>query len=473
MDDVKIQSGLAGSMKGKFEHNKSEMISSKRIDLNEEIEAANKRDQEFGRCKSVDGVLENQPVVRDDVFREADAMDDIQFQSGLAGSMKGKFENGHNRKTVSAKKIDLNEEIEKAKKRDQEFGRCKSVDGVLENEPVIRDDVIREADSMDDISIASGHHGALKHKFENGKTSRTTSRKIDVNAEIEEAMRREEEVNMGKSKTVSENEPMVLGNVVRSGETTEDVKHESGYAGSLKDRFEKGAVSNVEDRPKKEPIKIGSLENFDSNQEFVCENTPVVRDDVVRSSSQQVDDDPGIKAGSSRSIKSMFESGPVSNVERKPKEKIKPRSLDDLYGSNKSANEDGVSENTPVVRDDVVRSSSQQADDDPGIKAGSSRSIKSMFESGPVSNVERKPKEKIKPRSLDDSYGGNQSANEAGVSENTPVVRDDVVRAGENGAEPAVKVGGARNLKGLFESGKASNFEVKRQVRQYKPKQFV
>ena len=398
-----------------------------------------------------------------EVVRAADEQKETKELTSPGGlrSVKDQFEGG-NVSNVEVKKMMDDEVIRPtAIQNEQAAPEGINTSGISENEPVVRDDVIKAGTPSDDPMSVSGGTRSILDRFEKGEVVKedseedqtTSSKKVDVSAEIEEAKRREQELERAQP-TVSENEPMVRDDVVRAGDAPEDIKLVEGGLGSLKDRFEKGVVSNIEDTPKRDPIKIGSLEDSttnDPNHGTIAESTPIVRDDVVHSTDQA--EEPQVKAGTSRSIKSMFEKGPVSNLEEKPKEKVElPRSLEDDRPA-----ESGISENTPIERDDVVKSTPVK--DEP-IKVGGLRNLKSMFEQGNVSNIEEKPRQVDHhvPSTLDSS-----APSDGGISENTPEVREDLVRETSPRDDYKVTSGHSRSLKDRWEKG-----EVERPEANYK-----
>ena len=386
----------------------------------------------------------------DDVVRPQHDEEEVMTSPGGLRSVKDQFEGG-NVSNVEVKKM-MDEETIRPSAMQNEENAPEGINssGISENEPIVRDDVVRAGTPSDDPMSVSGGTRSLKDRFESGQVNSTIDEgKVDVSAEIQEAKRREEEVRRSEP-AVSENEPLVRDDVVRAGDTAEDFIPGSGFAGSIKDRFEKGTVSNVDDTPRKDPIKIGRLDSFNSdNQGGVSENTPLVRDDVVRS--MDTAEEPGVKAGTSRNLRAMFESGPVSNVEERQREKIdiSPRSLNDSYVSNEST-ESGISENTPIVRDDVVRSG--EVAEEPAVKVGGLKNLKSLFESGQASNVEVKPRqvEHHKPAGLDsiDTSAGGET-----VVENTPEVRDDLVKETTRDDHVDVTTGHSASLKNKWEAG--------------------
>ncbi|XP_033638574.1 uncharacterized protein LOC117299224 isoform X2 [Asterias rubens] len=316
---------------------------------------------------------------------------------------------------------------------------------ISENEPVLNPDVIRSCDTVDDRSVIIRTR-SIRDQFEKGENKTAPGKSFDFQSEIRAARETEVQESTGQ---VSESTPVRNEEVVRSDVASEEVKTFSGGIRSLKDRFEKGAVSNIDTTPVKPMINVRSLEDYNptGNESGVSESTPVYRDDVVRSSQKM--DDPFITSGGARSLKARFEQGKVSNIEEKPREKIEitPRSLD-YTESEDAVDQGGVSENTPVHRDDVLR---EGVDEDPGIKVGAAKSLRNMFEKGEVHNIEEKPK--MSPErsihSLEDLTPSTE-----GVVENTPEIRTDIMRETTVRDEPMnIQSGVSRSLKDRWEKG--------------------
>ena len=213
--------------------------------------------------------------------------------------------------------------------------------------------IVRSSDQPEESMALEGGSGSVKSMFEQGEVhnlSTTPSKQIDIHDAPQE-------------KGVSESTPVRRDDVIHSSEAAEEVKATAGGIRNLKSMFEKGGVTNVQVRASKEPISIGSLEDMESSDRgCVAESTPVIRDDVIRSSDSY--EDPGIQRGFSKSLKNRFETEKISNIEEKPKEKI------DLTGTEKRVYQ--PPERTPS-RDDIVNAESQL--EDPGIKAGEGLSL--------------------------------------------------------------------------------------------------
>ncbi|XP_022096386.1 F-actin-methionine sulfoxide oxidase Mical-like isoform X2 [Acanthaster planci] len=368
-------------------------------------------------------------------------------------SLKDQFEKGEVSNVTVKKTFDRESITRTREDLDQSTPEDKQV---VENEPVLRPDVVRSSDVVDDRVAIAGMR-SLRDQFERGDSSLSSSGKtFDFQEEIRAAKEAEVQASIGQ---VAESTPIRSEDVVRSDIKSDEVKTTSGGIRSLKDRFEKGGVSNIEMTPVKPAIEVRPLEDYNPEviDSGISESTPVLRDDVVRSS-QKVED-AHFKIGGARSLKERFEQGKVSNIEDKPKEKIEisPRSLED-YGANQdSIDQGGVSENTPVQRADVVREG--KGEEDPGIKRGAARNLRSLFEKGEVHNIEEKPRAPLErsPKSLDELAPSTE-----GVVENTPEVRADLARETSVRDEPMnIQRGVSRSLKDRWEKGEVETAPAK------------
>ncbi|XP_038052838.1 protein-methionine sulfoxide oxidase mical2b-like isoform X2 [Patiria miniata] len=370
-----------------------------------------------------------------------------------AKSLKDQFEKGAVSNVAVKKSFDRDAITRTREDLDQTTPEDKQVS---ESEPVLRPDVVRSADSVDDRVAIAGMR-SLRDQFERGDSSLSSSGKsFDFQGEIRAAKEAEVQATVGQ---VAESTPVRSEDVIRSDVKADEVKTSSGGIRSLKDRFEKGAVSNIETTPVKPVIEVRPLEDYNpgDSESGVSENTPVVRDDVVRSSEKV--DDGFFKAGGARSLKERFEQGKVSNIEGKPKEKIEisPRSLEEYGADQDSIDQGGVSENTPAQRDDVVREG--KGEENPGIKRGAARNLRSLFEKGEVHNIEEKPRAPLErsPKSLDQLAPSTE-----GVVENTPEVRADLARETTVRDEPMnIQTGVSRSLKDRWEKGEVETAPMK------------
>lgn len=296
--------------------------------------------------------------------------------------------------------------------------------------------VVRSSDRPEEAMQVEGGTGSVKSRFESGDFQNSTAASSKKSINIYDAP---------EQKGVSESIPVRKEDIFHSGEAQEEVKAPSAGIGKFKNMFEVGGVTNLEVKSSRDPVSVGSLSEYENtNQGHVAESTPVFREDVVRSSDTSAD--PGIKRGLSKSLKNRFETERISNIEEKPREKIDISSSEEkrVYQPPEKPK-----------REDIVNAENNT--EDPGIKLGQARSLRSLFEKGNVSNVVEKPRVTLErsPRSLEDYSMQDQ------VSENTPTRKEDVVSSSTPLDEPVRSAESTRSLKQRWESGQVERVPEK------------
>ncbi|XP_033111929.1 uncharacterized protein LOC117112846 isoform X2 [Anneissia japonica] len=376
-------------------------------------------------------IAESEPIQRTDVVREGDAAEKTSV--GSMRSLKDRFEQGKVSNVEVRKSFDP--------ENDKVVVESDGTSHVSENQPVVLEGVVTSSQELAEACTMEGGMRAVKDRFESGKVSETTEKKtpepIDLTSEISNTSIR--------NSILAENEPIIRDGVVRSGDDMDEVKVITGGIGSLKNRFEKGSVSNVEAVRKQEPERvIRSLENYTENESsvgHVAESTPIERNDITRESTE-VDD--GISQGGAKSLRDIFEKGNVSNLAEKTKDKIELKS--EIEGAGQ------VAESQPIVRSDVVKADMEMSSNE--LNVGVSKSLKNKFEKGEVHNVEETPKSELErpPRSLDEFASGDSQ-----VSENIPAPPiEGIIRSSMADDSVDSIEGGTRNLKEKFEKGEVN-----------------
>lgn len=235
--------------------------------------------------------------------------------------------------------------------------------------------IIRADDySAEEVRAAAGLKN-LKSMFEKGGVSNIQARaereKIEVKA-LGEA-------DEGPAQGVAENVPKEREvDVVTAGSAEEDPGIKHGLAQRIRAQFEKGPVSNIEEKPKQDLERAPkSLEDFsqDESNKSVSESTPLRRDDVVRSD-EPLEEQAHLAEGT-RSLLTRWEKGEVEHAEEKPKEVI---------GDAKDMKADmQFSESEPAVRGDLVRETDET---DEAIPEGVTKGIRQNIEGGAEFQVE-------------------------------------------------------------------------------------
>ncbi|CAD5120850.1 DgyrCDS9402 [Dimorphilus gyrociliatus] len=208
--------------------------------------------------------------------------------------------------------------------------------GVFENEPCVRNDVIRGNDtSMDELkSLEKGTAKTLKNKWMNISTEEKESKEKKKKDPIK--LFNESEC----TPIVAENQPVVRDDVTKSDYVPDNLDFERGKIKNLGNYFKEAAQ---EQNTTKTAVKNGPIRIEKSHEPTVHENQPVKREDVFREDYSQ-DDREVLEKGKAKTLaKTFLESQKDNKGERK-----QPIVIDKAAGPT-------VLENQPEFRDDVVR----------------------------------------------------------------------------------------------------------------------
>ena len=362
-----------------------------------DLHKAHKKEIHINRKGS--GVHENEPVPLEGVIRESDFDEESEsVERGITNNlieewkMKGKDDK---KKKVVKKPISINKE-----------GKGPAV---LENDPKVRKDVVRETDENDKLPD-SGVADKAKQQLEEKTAAEEPKAKEPI------------DLPPARPGTVFENEPVVRDDVIREEDSdTTAVNIETGKAKNLA-----GFWANQSDEVKLEKKTI--VIDRDSTP-AVLENEPVVLDGVVRSSDQDTSETAiDLEEGRTKNLAGYWKNKMTDDEKPiKPKEPIK---LD--VAETSSA---GIVENEPAVREDVVKCGEVNEDVIPG-DPGRTKKMASMF-LATEDDSRKGPKEMIH---IDRSVG-------AVVTENEPVTLDDgVVRSAPEDGTVDLEGGHTKNL---------------------------
>jgi hypothetical protein len=329
------------------------------------------------------GVYENNPEQIEGVVRESDILEDEQ---------QAVLERGHT-KNILEKFTRASQDVPKQRapiRLDEDEGK------ILENEPIRRDDVVRESDVLaEEPVLMKGSAKNLRDRFSNYQEAPKEKKVIKL-YEDDQAQ-----------PVIVENQPEeVRADVVRSSEADlNDVQIDKGRAKNLRGFFSTVQDSKVE----RAPIVIDR-----EHGGIVLENQPIMRDDVIRETDAH-GNDVQIEAGRTSNMKNMWqgkydEESDPDRYKKAPKKQ--PIKLD-------IASEPIVLENQPIRRDDVVREE-DNAEEVIAVQRGHIKNIAGAF----VPKEEQRPTGPREMIKIDRSEG-------PVVIENQPEeYADDVVRGG-------------------------------------------
>lgn len=328
-------------------------------------------------------VLESEPVRRDDVYRE----EDTDYTKDLPAKGQAKMLTEH---WVTRK--------DEFQKDQRPIKLCENDSGepsVVENQPEVRTDVLREEDSVEEIWLRKGFTRNLAGFWAAPKEDPRTGRDcpIDLGSETDGGV-------------IAENEPAKLDeSVVRSDYSAEEVLPiQKGSARSM--------VSKWQTRPE-EPDRQPFQLDVNPDEVGVYENDPIQLEGVVRCGSQ-TDDVLGQKG----MIKNI--AGKFLQTDEGPKSRREMIVIDLADGP-------AVLENDPEpVRADVVRSE-YNPDDEVQVERGTTRNLVQRWKNQDLEQMTSS--KSMRPAGEDPAWILEaEKAAESGVFENQPDVRTDVFR---------------------------------------------
>lgn len=407
-------------------------------------------------------------------------------------NVRQKFESGKtSSEELTPKKISVKEEYDQG--------------GEFENEPVRNPDVVREADQQgEDLpevgtakNLVSKFKSISEEKSKSVPTARPASPPRTVD-KVEYESQPSEHLPQYEAKVESgvfESEPKGHEEVVvRSGDQAEDYKPEQGYAKNILNKFKEIQTesSKVQTNEKREltPDRSGKIEYVSEprgerieyseakSESGVFENVPKSEEDVVKSGDKADEVLPEI--GYAKSVLSKFKQM-ESEVGNKPPPSPKKDSTPDKSGRVEYVSEprgyleryepqteSGEFENQPEVRGEVIKSG--EATEEVLPEVGAAKKTMERFKeiqkqsSSPVSSSSRS-KAMTPPREV------SPGRTVAGVVENQPAERDDVVKSGDNAPELLPEQGTTRNILNKFKEIQSSGSQTSSPGR--KPKEFT
>ncbi|KAL4225470.1 hypothetical protein ACF0H5_016160 [Mactra antiquata] len=436
---------------------------------------------------SENGISEEEAVRDPNVYRETHEKEEIHFAE--MSNVRQKFESGKTSDEEPApKKVSVKDEYDQG--------------GEFENEPVRNPDVVREADQPSEELPEIGMAKNLVSRFktiseEKSKPTQTarpaspprTADKVEYESQPAEHLPQyENQVESG----VFESEPKGHEDVVRSGEKTEDYVPEQGSAKNILNKFKEFESGSSQQRtPEKReltPDRSGKVEYVSEprgerieyaevkSESGVFENVPKEEEDVVKSGDKV--SEPLPEAGFAKSVLSKFKQM-ESEVGNKPPPSPKRQMSIDRVNKSETVNEprgylekyepqfeSGEYENQPAQLTEVVRSGEATEEVLPEI--GAAKKTMERFkeiQKQSTSPVSSRSKGFTPPREV------SPGRTVAGVVENQPQERGDVVRSGEAAPELLPEHGTTRNMLNKFKEIQTSGSQTSSPGK--KPKEFT
>ena len=338
-------------------------------------------------------IAENQPMQRNDIIHEYDLNENgEQVRRGATRNLLGQW---------------ISKGSESYKSERSEIIIAEDEGTIAENEPMIRDDVIRGGDnSMYGEQVQRGITKVLTGKWNNKDSEQIQITRREINVAEDEGR-------------IVESEPLIRSDVAR--ETDNNIMKELPARGQAKLIKGQLAASRVEFRKENKPIEI--YEN--PNEASIAENQPIIRTDVIRE--QDDTEEIFLKRGFTKDLTGFFST---------PKEEAKTSRPGQIRMEVEfNPDEVAVHENTPIERPDVVKST-DPLDEVMG-KRGLIRDLYRQYTTKTYENPSKKPKDQVV---IDLAEG-------PAVIENEPTRREDVARCDYSSAEDTTMMSGmAKNL---------------------------
>jgi hypothetical protein len=351
-------------------------------------------------------VAENEPVRRPDVVRE----DDTDYLAGLPSRGQAKLlRQQWTAKGDAAAAAGPAKDAKAQFLADVAAAEAAERSAVLENEPVRRSDVLREDDNLEEVWLRKGYTRDLAGFWSAPRDAANTG---------SDTPRRPIELPRGDGaeSAVVENEPKRLDGVVRADDPAGDESIAAVEKGRARTMVGLWQNRQTEQPKVREPFRLDM--DVSTSDAGVFENAPVALEGVVRST-DAVDEVMG-QRGLIRNIAERFQRPDAADQQQRPRGP--PRDMIVIDRADGPA----VLENEPApVRADVVRSDPGSFIDVPPVERGTTRNL--------VACWKNKELEQTSPQLSGDKPSARvlDLAPEAGVYENQPEVRDDVVRADE------------------------------------------
>ncbi|XP_070199383.1 serine-rich adhesin for platelets-like isoform X3 [Littorina saxatilis] len=425
--------------------------------------AAQYTDAGFGGAGQGYG-LENGNIATNQTQKE-----DFHFQE--MSSVKNQFEKGPQQASYQRQQpIDIKQEAmateggvyESQPTSSQPQWEEEPEEGVYENAPQQRSDVVRESDR--DIGAELPSVGAARNIRDKFLTGQVENRSSTVKREITPPAGA---VDGG----VFENQPQYNPDVVHHGEETQnEILPEQGTTRNMAARFKEmekqgsvpvpsGKRAITPDRSGKvefvsEPR--GHIEKYEPQvQAGIFESQPSHREDVVRS--DQLPEEVLPEIGAAKNIAQRFKQMSTDNASSTPRGKreitpdnsgrvefvSEPTGYVEKYQGRADS---GVFESQPSDRDDVVKADLYQEEVLP--ERGMARNIAARFKE--MENTTKSPPSPTKYKEITPPRENGTSARTAGVFESQPQVSSDVVHSGEHVEEVLPERGMAKNIANRF-----------------------
>ncbi|XP_076471784.1 uncharacterized protein LOC143301409 isoform X2 [Babylonia areolata] len=335
-------------------------------------------------------------------------------------------------------------------------------EGVYENEPEQRSDVVRESDRNVGAELPSvGTAKSMRDKFVSGQVE---------NAQMEskrEATPPAAQVDGG----VFENEPQYNPDVVHADDQGQEALPEEGTARNIAARFkemEKQGSVPVPSPGKREitPDRTGKVEYVSEPrghvdkyepevQAGIFESQPAERDDVVKS--DELPEEVLPEKGSAKNIAERFKQLSTDNASSTPRGKreitpdtsgrveyvSEPTGFVEKYEGH---TESGVFESQPADREDVVKADTLPEDIMP--EQGMARNIAARFKE--MEKTTKSPPSPGKVKEFTPPRENGTGPQSSGVYESTPQVASDVVHADDQPEEVLPEKGMAKSIADRF-----------------------
>ncbi|KAH9519316.1 hypothetical protein Btru_075248 [Bulinus truncatus] len=336
--------------------------------------------------KPESGVFESQPVANPDVVTSTTTLEDARPEQGFAKNVAAKFKELESKSgsySPSSKREltpDRSGRIEYVSEPRGHIERYegKSESGVFESQPAFNPDVVRSGEEVREELPERGTAKNIAQKFRQISSEPTTSsvsrgkRELtpDKSGRVEyvsEPRSPMETYEVKVDSGVFENQPQRNPDIVTSETSTEEFLPERGFAKNVAAKFKV-----LESSAKSPPLSPGRRKEFTppreeerAKQAVVIENSPDFKSEIIHSGDQLEEKLPerGTAKNMAQRFKQLESESKSPSAPRQKKEFTPPPHDSGVYENqpkqfqadyNRPA-ESGILENTPIVRDDVIK----------------------------------------------------------------------------------------------------------------------
>ena len=237
-------------------------------------------------------VLENEPEVRSDVIRGTDMSEtdkQIQIEAGRTHSMKNMWQVKYD------EEADPDRYKKAPKKQPIKLDVAAEGPVVLENQPIVRDDVVRGDPQDEVVQVKRGHIKNMAGAFIEKEEERPVGPKEMI------------KIDRSEGPSVIENQPEEYSGDVVRGSTDTRIEVSSGLAKNMVSQWTKKQQedTSITSSGQAKPRWVAEIENAKENA-GVYENEPEVREDLLKEDIDPLEHQSIIPEAKARNMKALW-----------------------------------------------------------------------------------------------------------------------------------------------------------------------